>query len=85
MTTRPDTQPRAARTLPWLALPILLLAGCVSVPPTTAVLAPELPPVVVAAPEAVAASASAPSADVASAAAGEEQVAAPVPVDPLRP
>src|SRR6478672_4275093 len=27
MTTRPDTQPRAARTLCWLALPILLLAG----------------------------------------------------------
>ena len=47
MTTRPDTQPRAARTWHWLALPILLLAGCVSVPPTTAVLAPEAPPVAV--------------------------------------
>jgi len=85
MTTRPDTQPRAARTLQWLALPILLLAGCVSVPPTTAVLAPEAPPVVVAAPVAAAAGASAPAAEVAAAAPAEEQVAAPVPVDPLRP
>ena len=57
MTTRPDTQPRAARTWHWLALPILLLAGCVSVPPTTPVLAPEAPPVVVATPAAVAAGA----------------------------
>jgi len=85
MTTRPDTQPRAARTLQWLAVPILLLAGCVSVPPTTAVLAPEAPPVVVAAPVAAAAGASAPAAEVAAAAPAEEQVAAPVPVDPLRP
>jgi len=85
MTTRPDTQPRAARTLHWVALPILLLAGCVSVPPTTAVLAPEAPPVVIAKPVAVAAGASAPAAEVASAAPAEEQVAAPVPVDPLRP
>ena len=85
MTTRPDTQPRAARTLHWLAVPILLLAGCVSVPPTTAVLTPEVPPVVVAAPEPVAAGASAPAAEVASAAPADEQVPAPVPVDPLRP
>jgi len=85
MTTRPDTQPRAARTLLWLALPILLLAGCVSAPPTTAVLAPEAPPVAVAAPVPVAASASTPTTAVASAAQAEEQVAAPVPVDPLRP
>jgi peptidoglycan lytic transglycosylase D len=84
MTTRPDTQPGAARTLHWLALPILLLAGCASVPPTTAVLAPEAPPIVVAPPPA-AAGASAPSTDVASAASTEEQVTAPVPVDPLRP
>jgi len=83
MTTRPDTQPRAARTLQWLALPILLLSGCVSLPPTTAVLAPEAPPVVVATPAAAPASAAA--SEVASASAGDEQVAAPVPVDPLRP
>ena len=85
MTTRPDTQPPAARTLHWLALPVLLLAGCVSVPPTTAVLAPEAPPVVVATPAAVEAGASAPAGEVASAAPAEEQVAAPVPVDLLRP
>jgi len=71
--------------LHWLALPILLLAGCVSVPPTTAVLAPEAPPVVVATPAAVDAGASAPAAEVASATPADEQVAAPVPVDPLRP
>jgi membrane-bound lytic murein transglycosylase D len=83
MTTRPDAQPGAARTLHWLALPILLLAGCASVPPTTPVLAPEAPPVIEATP--AAAAASAPAAEVAAAATGEEQVAAPVPVDPLRP
>ena len=69
----------------WLALPILLLAGCVSVPPTTPVLAPEAPPVAVAPPAAVAASAPASTVTVAAAASSEEQVAAPVPVDPLRP
>jgi len=85
MTIRPDTQPRAARTVHWLALPLLLLAGCGSVPPTTAVLAPEAPPVVVATPVAAAAAASAPASQVAAASTAEEQVAAPVPVDPLRP
>src|SRR6476660_8327455 len=85
MTTRLDTQPRAARTLCWLALPILLLAGCVSVPPTTPVLTPEAPPVVVVRPAAVDAGASAPAGEVASAPSAEEQVAAPVPVDPLQP
>ena len=90
MTTRPDTQPRAAaRTLHWLALPILLLAGCVSVPPTTAVLAPEAP-VAVAVPVPVASDpaqsgAPAPSPVAAAASQTDEQVAAPVPVDPLRP
>ena len=90
MTTRPDTQPRAAaRTLHWLALPILLLAGCVSVPPTTAVLAPEAP-VAVAVPVPVAsdpAQSGAPASSPVAAAASQadEQVAAPVPVDPLRP
>jgi membrane-bound lytic murein transglycosylase D len=83
MTTRPDAQPGAARTLHWLALPILLLAGCASVPPTTPVLAPEAPPVIEATP--AAAAASAPATEVAAAATGDEQVAAPVPVDPLRP
>ena len=85
MTTRPDTQPRAARTWHWLALPIVLLAGCVSAPPTAPV-APE-------APIAATPSASAPEsgkAEVALAAAApasqaEEPVAAPVPLDPLRP
>jgi membrane-bound lytic murein transglycosylase D len=85
MTTRPDTQPLAARTLHWLALPILLLAGCGSVPPTTAVLAPEAPPVVVATPVSAGAAASAPASQVASESPAEEHVAAPVPVDPLRP
>ncbi|HSC64450.1 MAG TPA: transglycosylase SLT domain-containing protein [Caldimonas sp.] len=85
MTIRRDTQPPAARTWHWLAVPILLLAGCVSVPPTTPVLAPEAPPVVVASPTPAAASAPASGVEVASAAPSDEQVAAPVPVDPLRP
>jgi membrane-bound lytic murein transglycosylase D len=93
MTTRSETQPRpAARTLHWLALPILLLAGCVSVPSTTAVSAPEAP-IAVGAPVPVAAAASASEtgaapageAPVAAVAAADEPVAAPVPVDPLRP
>ncbi|HEV7576434.1 MAG TPA: transglycosylase SLT domain-containing protein [Caldimonas sp.] len=91
MTTRPDTQPpAAARTLHWLALPILLLAGCVSVPPTTAVLAPEAPvavaaPVPTAGEAAKAAAAAASAVAVAATSQADEQVAAPVPVDPLRP
>ncbi|MEO8310717.1 MAG: transglycosylase SLT domain-containing protein [Caldimonas sp.] len=89
MTTRPDAQPRAARTLVWFALPILLLAGCVSVPPTTAVLAPEAP-VAVAVPvpdgsDSAKADAPQPRPVVATAPQAEESVAAPVPVDPLRP
>jgi len=90
MTTRPETQPRpAARTLYWLALPILLLAGCVSVPSTTAVDAPEVPiAVTVPVPVAAAGSANdtgAAPAGEATVAAADEPVAAPVPVDPLRP
>jgi len=94
MTTRSETQPRpAARTFHWLALPILLLAGCVSVPSTTAVSAPEAPiavgvPVPVAGPAASASETGAPPASeapVAAAAAADEPIAAPVPVDPLRP
>ncbi len=83
MTTRPDTQPRAAaRMLLRLALPVLLLAGCVSAPvsppsPTVAVATPAPPATD------VAEIAAAPSAPAASSA--EEVVAAPVPVDPLRP
>ncbi|MDQ6638149.1 MAG: transglycosylase SLT domain-containing protein, partial [Pseudomonadota bacterium] len=93
MTTRPDTRPpTAARTLHWLALPILLLAGCVSAPPTTAVLAPEAP-VAVAVPSptggetaaAKAGTVAAPAALAGAASEGDEKVAAPVPVDPLRP
>ncbi len=89
MTTRPDTQPRAARTPLWLALPLLLLAGCVSAPPTTPVLAPEAP-VAVAVPvpaggETAKAAEQAAPVVTAAASPASEPVAAPVPVDPLRP
>jgi peptidoglycan lytic transglycosylase D len=87
MTTRPDAQPRAARTFSWLALPILLLAGCASVPPTTAVLAPEAPAVVAAPAPITGDVAVAQAVSPADAAASQAQVAVapPVPVDPLRP
>jgi len=88
MTTRPETPPRpAARTLHWLALPILLLAGCVSVPSTTAVNSPSAP-VAVEAPVPVAGdTGTAPAGEtpVPTAASADESVAAPVPVDPVRP
>jgi membrane-bound lytic murein transglycosylase D len=90
MTTRPETLPlSAARTLPWLALSILLLVGCASAPSSTsppdaansnaaAAMAGALEPAKSpdpAAPASVAAAASEP----------QEVVAAPVPLDPLRP
>jgi membrane-bound lytic murein transglycosylase D len=87
MTTPTDTQPwSAARTLHWLALPILLLVGCASAPSSTSpgevASAAAMP---IAASEPAKSSDSAP-ATVASAAAGpDEVIAAPVPVDPLRP
>ncbi|HEY4958077.1 MAG TPA: transglycosylase SLT domain-containing protein [Caldimonas sp.] len=87
MTTRPDTQPSsAARTLSWLALPILLLVGCAAAPlstPPPEVATTSAAPVVASAPEN---SASAVVATIASAASpSDEVVAAPVPLDPLRP
>jgi membrane-bound lytic murein transglycosylase D len=88
MTTRPETQPlSAARTLCWLALPILLLVGCASVPSSDS--APgEAPrpstPAVSAAAEVAPTQAAAPSV-AAAASQADEVVAAPVPVDPIRP
>ncbi len=86
MTIRPETQPdTAARFLLRFALPFLLLAGCAS--------APVPPPNVAAAPVVVATPAPV-TPDEASIAAAtkvpappvtDEVVAAPVPVDPLRP
>jgi len=89
MTIPTETQPQsAARTLRWLVLPILLLVGCATAPPSPS------PPEVVAttaspAPSATgetvkAAAADTPSMDVAPAE-SDEIVVAPVPVDPLRP
>ena len=89
MTNRTDARPPvAARSFSWLALPIVLLAGCATVPwpPTPA--APEAA-VAVAAPALPASDAAAAAAAPASAptttAAAEESVPAPVPVDPIRP
>jgi membrane-bound lytic murein transglycosylase D len=87
MTTRPDTQPSsAARTLSWLALPILLLVGCAAAPlstPPPEVATTSAAPVAASAPEN---SASAVVATIASAASPSDEVgAAPVPLDPLRP
>jgi membrane-bound lytic murein transglycosylase D len=86
MTTRSETPPAsAARTLHWLALPLLLLVGCASAPlstPDSGAATARPTPVSVSAPEpakdlnAAATSAAAGATDV---------VAAPVPVDPLRP
>jgi membrane-bound lytic murein transglycosylase D len=75
------------RTLHWLALPILLLAGCVSAPMSPPVAAPEAP-VAIAVPVPDAAEAARlrdGAAAAAEAAAAEPAVVAPVPVDPLRP
>jgi membrane-bound lytic murein transglycosylase D len=95
MTNRTDARPPiAARSLSWLALPIVLLAGCASVPWPPAPAAPSYnePSVASAAPPpAAAASAAAPvaaasaAASAAVTAAAEEAVPAPVPVDPIRP
>src|SRR5450432_269852 len=88
MTTRPETQPlSAARTLCWLALPILLLVGCASAPSSNS--APgDAPgpstPAATAEPEVAPTPAAAPSV-AAAASQADEVVAAPVPVDPLRP
>src|SRR3974390_658831 len=99
MTKHPDTRPAAAaRTLRWLALPLLLLTGCASgSTPPAAVQAPEAPVAVAATPaspgdvrsaqeaQANQATAAAAAASAVAAAEAEEQVAAPVPVDPVRP
>ena len=86
MTIRTETQPdTAARFLLRLALPVFLLAGCAS--------APVSPPNVAAAPVvvAIAAPVTADKASISAAtkvpapAMSDEVVAAPVPVDPLRP
>ncbi len=83
MTTRPETQPDAAvRILLRLALPVLLLAGCVSAPVSPP---PEQAPVAVAVPAPVA-SVEAPPAKAAPVASTDaDGVAAPVPTDPLQP
>ena len=97
MTKHSDTRPAAAaRTLRWLALPLVLLTGCASVStPPAAVQAPEAPVAVAATPaspadaksaqEAQANQATAAAAAASAPAEADEQVAAPVPVDPLRP
>ena len=99
MTKHSDTRPTvAARSLRWLALPLLLLTGCASVPtPPAAVQAPEAPVAVAATPASPAdvksaqeaqanqASAAAAAASAVAATEAEEQIAAPVPVDPVRP
>ena len=88
MTTRTDARPGVAvRIQRWLALPIILLAGCTSAPWSPSMQAPEATVAAASAPVQAASAAE----DAASAAAAEipeaaqEAVAAPVPVDPLRP
>ena len=91
MTTRSEVQHSAtAAILHGLALSILLLAGCASVPPAAA----PAPPVVVATAVVVAAPTDAKALDAAAASsvaaadtalAAVETTVAPVPVDPLRP
>jgi membrane-bound lytic murein transglycosylase D len=92
MTTRSDLRPLVAvRTWRWLALPIFLLAGCTSAPWSTSMQAPEAPiAVAVPAPAAPADEAASPAAAASAATAQSQEpeadtVAAPVPVDPLRP
>jgi membrane-bound lytic murein transglycosylase D len=92
MTNRTDARPTvAARTLRWLALPIVLLTGCASVPwpaaPTKASEAPGAVTAAAAAPTAAASAASAPAASAPSTtvSAASASVAAPVPLDPVRP
>ncbi len=86
MTIRTETQPdTAARFLLRLALPVLLLAGCASAPVSPPDVAAA--PVVVATPAPVMADEAGISAATKVPAPGmsDEVVAAPVPVDPLRP
>jgi membrane-bound lytic murein transglycosylase D len=88
MTTRSETPPAsAARTLHWLALPLLLLVGCASAPFTAPGSEGATTPAPVSAAEPAknldAAAATASTADTTGAAA--DVVAAPVPVDPVRP
>ena len=92
MTTRSDLRPLVAvRTWRWLALPIFLLAGCTSAPWSTSMQAPEAPIAVAVPARAAPADEAASPAAAASAATAQSQeheaetVAAPVPVDPLRP
>ena len=101
MTKHPDTRPAAAaRTLRWLALPLLLLTGCASAPwpPSAApasdasVAADATPatPLDVRGPQkaaqaTAAATAGAAAASAAAASQADEAVAPPVPVDPIRP
>ena len=90
MTTRPEAQPdAAARILRWLALPVLLLAGCASAPVSTPSPSPSAP-VAVATPAPVSNDVAQAAVDAAAmkslgASPANEVVAAPVPVDPLRP
>jgi membrane-bound lytic murein transglycosylase D len=88
MTTRSETPPAsAARTLHWLALPLLLLVGCASAPssaPAPEVVSARPAPVSVSAPEA-AKNLDAAAATATTAAGAADIVAAPVPVDPIRP
>jgi membrane-bound lytic murein transglycosylase D len=90
MTTRSEAQPgAAARILLRLALPAFLLAGCASAPVPTPGF-PTAPAAVVVAPMPMPSEADKAAADAATAAAvgiaaADETVAAPVPVDPLRP
>jgi membrane-bound lytic murein transglycosylase D len=93
MTTRSELQPSsAARTLHWLALPLLLLAGCASAPlstPAPEAVADGAAPISASAPESAKspdiAAAGAAATPQATAAGTEDSVAAPVPVDPFRP
>ncbi|MEP7140076.1 MAG: lytic transglycosylase, partial [Caldimonas sp.] len=83
MTTRLETQPHAAaRILLRLALPVLFLAGCVSAPVSPP---PVSTPVAVVEPPPVASVVTPPVEAAPAVASAPDSVAAPVPVDPLRP
>ena len=83
MTTRLETQPHAAaRILLRLALPVLFLAGCVSAPVSPP---PVSTPVAVVGPPPVASVVTPPVEAAPAVASAPDSVAAPVPVDPLRP
>ena len=86
MTIRTETQPdTAARFLLRLALPVFLLAGCASAPvsPPNAAAAPVV--VAIAAPVTADKASISAATKVPAPAMSDEVVAAPVPVDPLRP